>query len=227
MRLDRLVGKWAGTGKRRTAEFFHSGKVRLNGKQVDERSLRVGKFDRVEVAGKVIQAQNARYLMLHKPLGVVSATIDAEHQTVVDLVDREWAGELHLAGRLDRFTTGLVILTNDGTYSESLTKPEEKVGKRYLVTLDSEVSGEVICAFREGMWFAKEKVMTEGAQVSLLGERQCRLTIYEGKHHQVKRMFAAFGLRVVELHREAIGNLELPDDLPAGQWREFSPIRRP
>ena len=223
MRLDRLVGKWAGTGKRRTRELFEAGRVLLNGEIIEEGGVAVGKFDRVEVDGEILQGRTPRYVMMHKPAGVVSATVDEEHQTVIDLIEEEWAGELHLAGRLDRFTTGLVILTNDSRYSESLTEPDEKVGKRYLVTVDGVIPKKAVKAFEEGMWFAKEKVTTAPGQVELSGESECRLTIYEGKHHQVKRMFARFDLKVTELHREAVGGLALPDDLVAGEWRCFEP----
>ena len=227
MRLDRLVGKWAGAGKRRTRAFFESGRVRLNGKVAEEGGHAVGKFDRVEVDDEILQAMVPRYVMMHKPLGVVSATIDHEHSTVVDLIAESWVGELHLAGRLDRFTSGLLILTNDSRYSESLTEPAQKVGKRYRVKVNGEISQEVIATFEAGMWFAKEKVRTAPAGVSLIGPSECWLTIYEGKHHQVKRMFARFDLKVTELHREAIGDLTLPEDLQVGEWRLFKPEGSP
>lgn len=223
MRLDRLVGKWAGTGKRRTRGFFENRRVCVNEVAIDDGSIMVGKFDRVEVDGEVLQALTPRYLILHKPCGVVSATLDREHETVIDLIDEDWASELHLAGRLDRFTSGLIILTNDGRYSESLTDPASQVGKRYLVGVDGVISPEVIAAFQEGLWFAKEKMTTSPAGVELLDERRCRLTIFEGKHHQIKRMFARFDLKVISLHREAIGALDLPSDLLEREWREFSP----
>jgi len=225
MRLDRFVGKWAGMGKRRTREFFEGGRVLINGAIEEDGQMEVGKFDRVEVDGEVLQDSQARYVMMNKPLGVVSATVDAEHKTVVDLVTEDWAGELHLAGRLDRFTTGLVILTNDSAYSESLTEPERKVGKRYRVGLDGELRDEVVEALEAGVWFAKEKITTSPAQVEVLGGSECLLTIYEGKHHQVKRMFAQFELKVKSLHREAIGRLELPEDLEPGEWRHYVPER--
>ncbi len=219
VRIDRMIGKWGGWGKRRVRERVEAGEVLLNGELVTEGTVEVGKFDRVELGGEIVQANVRRSLMLHKPAGVVSATTDAEHQTVIDLVHEPWAGELHLAGRLDRFTTGLVVLTNDSSFSESLTEPERKIGKRYLVTVDGPIHGDVIAAFEEGMWFAKEQVVTAPAEVELLSADQCRLTIFEGKHHQVKRMFARFGIKVIALHREAIGGIELPDDLPSGAWR--------
>jgi len=223
MRLDRLVGKWAGTGKRRTREIFEAGKVSLNGVVVEEGAPAVGTFDRVEVGGEVVQARVRRYLMLHKPAGVVSATVDDEHETVIDLIKEDWAQELHLAGRLDRFTTGLVILTNDSTYSEWLTLPGSRVGKEYLVEVDGPIGREVVTAFEAGIDFEKEKITTAPAKVELLGSSRCRLTIFEGKHHQVKRMFARFGLKVMSLHREAMGELRLPDDLREGEWRQFDP----
>jgi 16S rRNA pseudouridine516 synthase len=223
MRLDRFVGKWAGAGKRRTREFFEQGRVRFNGEVVEEGGMGVGPFDRVEVDGEVLQARIPRYVMLNKPAGVVSATVDDEHQTVIDLIDMEWAGELHLAGRLDRFTTGLVVLTNDSRYSEWLTLPGSKIGKVYLVEVDGPIGEEVIPAFEAGVTFEKEGIITAPARVEMLASDRCRLTIYEGKHHQVKRMFARFDLKVVKLHREAIGDLRLPDSLMAGRWREFCP----
>lgn len=157
MRLDRLVGKWAGTGKRRTRELFEAGRVRFNGETVAEGGVAVGTFDRVEVDGKVLQNRVSRYVILNKPTGVVSATVDQEHVTVIDLIDAEWAGELHLAGRLDRFTTGLVVLTNDSRYSEWLTLPGSKVGKVYLVEVDGEIGEEVVAAFQEGVAFEDRK----------------------------------------------------------------------
>lgn len=221
MRLDRLIGKWLEAGKRRTRELIESGGVQVNGEVVVEKTFQVGKFDRVDCEGKCVQSRTRRVVMMHKPLGVVSATKDGEHQTVIDLIEAPWAGELHLAGRLDRFTSGLVILTNDSRFSESLTEPKEKVGKRYLVEVDGEITKEVVSEFQKGMWFAREQVMTEPGEVELLDSRNCRLTIFEGKHHQVKRMFARFDLKVLSLHREAIGEIELPLDLAPGEWREI------
>ena len=223
MRLERLVGKWAGTGKRRTRGLFESGKVVLNGEVCEDGKILVDRFDHVEVEGVILQNESPRYLMLHKPLGVVSATTDLEHRTVIDLIEEDWANQLHLAGRLDRFTSGLMILTNDSRYSESLTEPSGQVGKRYVVEVDGEIGPEVNAAFEAGMWFAKEEVMTAPAIVELLDANRCRLTIFEGKHHQIKRMFATFSLKVTKLHREAIGELVLPEDLNEGEWIEFLP----
>ncbi|MGE9266527.1 MAG: pseudouridine synthase [Verrucomicrobiales bacterium] len=225
MRLDRLLAKWSGQGKRPARRWLEEGRVEVDGLIERDPLRRIGPFTKVWCAGREVQARVPRYVMLHKPAGVVSATLDPEHPTVIDLIDRPWAGELHLAGRLDRFTTGLLILTNDSRFSEALTRPEKKVGKRYLVGVDAGIGTEVIAGFAKGLWFAKEKVHSAPAQLCDLSaeRRTCRLTIYEGKHHQVKRMFARYGLKVISLHREAMGGLELDANLAPGAWREFSP----
>ena len=129
-----------------------------------------------------------------------------------------------MAGRLDRFTSGLMVLTNDSALSERLTLPGAKLGKRYRVTCDAVISEDMINAFESGMWFAKEGSRTQPAKVALLRENLCQLTIFEGKHHQVKRMFARFGVKVTALHREAMGPLELDESLSEGEWRALTEV---
>ncbi len=219
MRLDRIIGAWARTRKRRTRKLIARGAVRVDGEIEKRADVLLSDFAVVYCGAECVRRRLARYVMLAKPAGVVCATKDAEHGTVVDLIDESWAGDLHLAGRLDRFTTGLVILTNDGRFSEALTWPGNKIGKRYFVEVDGGIGPEVMAAFGEGIFFAKEKITTAPAQVEMLSERACRLTIYEGKHHQVKRMFACFGLKVTRLHRESVGAITLDADLAPGGWR--------
>jgi len=196
-----------------------TGSVMVYGRAVDDGSIQVGKFDHVALEDQSISAATRRVVMLHKPLGVVSATVDDEHETVINLIDEPWAKELHLAGRLDRFTSGLVILTNDSKFSESLTEPQKKVGKRYFVQTDKEITEEVITGFRKGMFFEKEKAQIAPAIVELVEKRKCSFTIYEGKHHQIKRMFARYDIKVIALHREAIGEIELDVNLQPGEWK--------
>ena len=140
-----------------------------------------------------------------------------------DLIREPLAHELHLAGRLDRTTTGLVILTNDSTFSESLTRPGNRVPKRYLFETDKTITAEAIDSFRKGMSFAKQRIRTQPAIIVLLSETSCRLTIYEGKHHQIKRIFLRFGIRGTKLHRESIGSYVLPDNLAPGEYRTSHP----
>lgn len=231
MRLDRLIGKHAQIGRRETRALLAQGSVVVDGRPETDPASQITPFHQVELDGRHIHGRQARYLMLHKPAGILSATSDPEHPTVIDLITEPWSDELHLAGRLDRATTGLVILTNDSRFSEALTAPQKKIPKVYLVTTDTKISDEAVAAFESGMHFAKEKITTQPAKVDRLEPRRCKLTIYEGKHHQVKRMFARFDIRVTDLHREVMGNIVLDPSLAPGEYRsladhERSPIAR-
>ncbi len=161
--------------------------------------------------------------MLHKPIGVVSATVDAEHQTVIDLIGDPDKASLHLVGRLDRNTSGLMLLTNDGRWSKILMDPERKVPKVYLVETREPIPPEAVAAFAAGFYFHTEDLTTRPAHLEILGERRARLTIHEGRYHQVKRMFHRIENRVVKLHRESVGSIILSDDLAPGEWRMLHP----
>ncbi|MDP4626406.1 MAG: pseudouridine synthase [Akkermansiaceae bacterium] len=217
MTVSQLIAKRTGLGKRHAKKLLESGQVILNDQLVTDGTLPLGKFDHLTAGGEMLQANTPRYLLLHKPAGILSATTDPTHKTVIDLIDEPWASELHLAGRLDRATTGLVILTNDSTFSESLTQPGKKIPKTYLVHTDLPIPPESIEKFRSGMSFKKENTRSQPATVDLLTDTSCRLTIYEGLHHQIKRMFLRFGIRVTKLHRESIGPYQLADLKPE-QW---------
>ena len=220
MTLSQFIAKSSGLGKRHAKKLIEAGDVRLNGEIVIDGNLPLEKFDLLSAKGDILQARTARYLLLHKPIGILSATTDKIHRTVVDLIHEPWANELHLAGRLDRATSGLVILTNDSRFSESLTSPDKHVPKTYLVQTDQAIPETVLQQFRDGMSFEKENTRSAPAEVELLSETSCRLTIYEGLHHQIKRMFLRFGIRVTQLHRESIGPYHL-GNLQPGEWRNI------
>ncbi|MDE0835846.1 MAG: pseudouridine synthase [Akkermansiaceae bacterium] len=218
MTLAQFIAKRTGLGKRHAKKLLENGEVTVNGSIVIDGTLPLAKFDHLTAAGETLQTNTPRYILLHKPAGILSATTDRKHKTVIDLIDEPWAHELHLAGRLDRSTTGLVILTNDSKFSESLTRPENKIPKIYLVHTDQAIPEEAITKFRKGMSFEKENTRSQPAIVDLLSKTSCRLTIHEGLHHQIKRMFLRFGIRVTALHRESIGSHHL-GDLAPGKWR--------
>ncbi|MFM2198314.1 MAG: hypothetical protein RLZZ505_1746 [Verrucomicrobiota bacterium] len=220
MTIAQFIAKRTGLGRRHAKKLLENGEILLNGSITTEGGLPLGKFDHLVSAGEILQSNTRRIILLHKPAGILSATSDPTHRTVIDLIREAWAKELHLAGRLDRATTGLVILTNDSTFSESLTRPGNKVPKAYLVETNRTISKEAIAAFRSGIFFAKEKIRTHPALIMTLSETSCRLTIYEGKHHQIKRMFLRFGIRVTNLHRESIGPHVLPAHLFPGEYME-------
>jgi len=161
------------------------------------------------------------YLMLNKPKGYVSATEDRDHQTVLELVPSEFAGrDIFPAGRLDRDTTGLMIITDDGALAHNILAPKKHVQKIYHVELDIPVTEEMAQGFAEGVEL-NDGVCKE-AGLEIVGEYAARVTLKEGRYHQIKRMFGCYGAKVVELHRLAIGNLHLPDDLAVGECRELT-----
>jgi 16S rRNA pseudouridine516 synthase len=180
---------------------------------------RITRFSRIALDGETLQAQEAVYLMLHKPAGYLSATSDPQHPTVMELIHHPLRDELHLAGRLDRASTGLLLLTNDGRWSKKVTEPLEEIPKVYRVTTRDEIPPETATIFAAGIYFAYEDLTTRSAVLEVLTAREARLTIHEGRYHQVKRMFHAVGNQVLSLHRESIGPLRLDDSLPPGVFR--------
>ena len=164
--------------------------------------------------------------MLHKPSGIVSATHDPAHRTVIDLIDDPDRETLHLAGRLDRSTTGLMLLTNDGAWSKRITEKAFGITKTYLVQTRDPMDPAIVRDFARGFYFATENITTQPAELTLLDSHHARLTLSEGRYHQIKRMFHRVQNRVTALHREAIGPIQLPHDLPPGHWRPLTPAER-
>lgn len=223
MKLDRLLAKHDSTGRARARALIAAGRVRVAGVVTRRIDLEVDRFSAVELDGVMIRPpERLLHLMLHKPVGVVSATIDREHRTVIDLIDDPDRGSLHLVGRLDRSTSGLVLLTNDGRWSKSLMDPARKVPKVYRVETREPIPPEAVAAFAAGFHFHTEDLTTLPAELEILGEREARLTLHEGRYHQVKRMFHRIANRVTALHRESVGAITLPEDLAPGQWRNLT-----
>ncbi|MBR9871134.1 MAG: pseudouridine synthase [Gammaproteobacteria bacterium] len=220
MKLSRIVSNQNGVSRKRANALIATGRVSVNNNLCRDPSHDVSEFCAVTVDGEVIQtARPSRYLMLNKPAGYLSATVDDAHPTVLELIEPELQDELHIGGRLDRASTGLLILTNDGNWSRRLTEPHIKIPKVYRVTTEKPITAETHQRFADGIWFEYEQLTTSPAQIEELQECEARITIYEGRYHQVKRMFHAVGNRVTSLHRERMGNIQLNDDLSPGQYR--------
>ena len=160
--------------------------------------------------------------MMNKPIGVVSATKDEQHKTVMDLIDNENAADLHIVGRLDLNSSGLLLLTNDGDWSRSLMSPENKVAKVYEVTLEHTITDECIQAFADGMYFSYEDITTKPAHLEILSEHVAKVTLEEGRYHQIKRMFGRFRNPVLALHRVSIGEIKLDNGLAPGEYRALT-----
>jgi len=221
MKLDRVIAKHRSLGRSEAHRLIAAGRVKVDGVINLANQHEIDRFTRVELDAELVQQpERALYLMMNKPGGVVSATVDAEHPTVIDLIDDPDKHTLHIAGRLDRWSTGLLLLTNDGQWSKQLMDAGSKVPKTYVVETDVPIPSDAVAAFERGFHFAAEGITTLPAELVLLSERRARVTLHEGRHHQIKRMFGHVGCFVTALHREAIGGLVLPQDLKPGEWRE-------
>ncbi|MHA6161787.1 pseudouridine synthase [Pseudomonas sichuanensis] len=223
MRLDRFLANLPCFNRQQVRLLLVQRRVRVDGVITADPLHEVREFSRVEVDEQLLQAgRPARYLMLHKPMGCVSATSDPQHRTVLDLLPPAWRDDLHIAGRLDYNTTGLLILTNDGQWSRRLTQPQTKLAKVYHVQTEDEIGAHYVEKFRQGFYFAFEDLTTQPAQLDILGPREARLSIVEGRYHQVKRMFGHFQNKVLGLHRESMGMIALDPALLPGQYRDLS-----
>ena len=225
MRLDRLLCQHPRWSRRHTLTLLAQGKVLVDGLTTTNGTLEINGFARVEADGELLQAgQTALYLMLNKPAGVLSATSDPEHQTVMDLLPEKLADKLHIGGRLDKASSGLMLLTNDGLWSRRITAPTLKKPKTYHVTTGNPIHPDTERVFAEGIHFPFENITTSPAQLECLGPNRARLTIYEGRYHQIKRMFGRFRNPVVALHRESMGDITLDSSLAPGQIRPLTEL---
>lgn len=221
MRLDRFICKYTSHGYRQARLLIAGGQVRVDGQPQRNPVANVERFMTISLNGAILQEQAAHYLMLHKPVGYLSATRDPQHPTVLDLVAPQLRSVLHIGGRLDRSSSGLIVLTNDGLWSRRLTEPREKIPKTYHVITRDPISPDTHQRFAAGIYLAHEQLTTSPAELEQLGKREARLTIYEGRYHQVKRMFAAVGNRVQSLHRESMGEIRLDPTLAPGESRRL------
>ncbi|SFG76278.1 pseudouridine synthase [Neptunomonas qingdaonensis] len=222
-RLDRFLSSYLQINRKDVRLMLAHNRVTVDGVVAKNIDQLVDEFSRIVLDDRVLQTNSRVYLMMHKPVGVVSATKDEQHRTVIDLLDnRVDKNALHIVGRLDLNSSGLLLLTNDGRWSRQLTSPQNKVTKVYQVTLQNPLSQEYIAAFEEGMYFAYENITTQPAKLQILSEFVAQVSLTEGRYHQIKRMFGRFRNPVLHLHRTAIGALSLDPGLAPGQSRELT-----
>ncbi|RFD28534.1 16S rRNA pseudouridine(516) synthase [Pseudomonas sp. GL93] len=223
MRVDRFLSNLPQFNRKQVRLLLVERRVTVEGVAVSDPHHDVREFSQVCVDGEILQAgKPARYFMLHKPRGCVSATSDPQHSTVLDLLHEPDKADLHIAGRLDFNTTGLMLITNDGQWSRRLTQPQTKLPKVYHVQTEQDIGLQYAMTFAAGVYFAFEDLTTQPAELELLGPRTARLSIIEGRYHQVKRMFGHFDNKVIGLHRERMGPLVLDASLAPGQYRPLT-----
>jgi 16S rRNA pseudouridine516 synthase len=226
LRLDRLLAN-LGYGSRREVQMLvAAGRVMLDGAPVAEADGRVALDpdlpDRMTVRGRPLDPLPGLILMLHKPLGMTCSHKEAG-PLVYSVLPERWRRRdpaISTVGRLDKETSGLLLMTDDGGLLHRIISPKSNVPKRYVATLDRPLTGN------EGALFASGTMLLEGeekpllpAELEVLEPKLARLTIHEGRYHQVRRMFAAAGNHVVALHRDRVGGLDLPADIGPGQYR--------
>ncbi|MBV7315975.1 16S rRNA pseudouridine(516) synthase RsuA [Shewanella sp. NIFS-20-20] len=222
VRLDKYICESTGLSRSLAKRALKRGEIKVDGIMVKDASLQLVDESVVTFNDEIIQLLGARYIMLHKPQGYICSTQDEVHLSVMNLVDVAQVEKLHIAGRLDVDTTGLVLITDDGQWSHQVTSPKKHCAKRYRVTLADPLTEELIAQFAAGLALRGEDQLTLPAQLEIVSSHQALLTIHEGKYHQVKRMFAAVGNKVVGLHREQIGAIALDGELAQGEWRELT-----
>ena len=227
--MERLDKRLAGTGKwsrKEARELIRAGRVRLVGAVCRAPEHKADADAPVTVDGVPVAASGPVYLMLNKPAGVVSSTDEPGERTVLDLLGEEYQHiGLFPAGRLDKDTEGLLLLTNDGPLAHRLLSPKNHVDKVYYVETDGVLDETDVEAVRAGVTLADGYVCLPGVLEPISGGR-ARITVREGKYHQVKRMLAALGKPVVYLKRLRFGPLVLADDLPKGGWRALTEEER-
>ena len=224
MRLDKYLAEMGVGTRQEVKKQIRQGKAAVNGTVVKAADTKIDETsDEVTISGRNISYVSYEYYMLNKPAGVVSATEDRRDTTVIDLIKEKKRKDLFPVGRLDKDTEGLLLITNDGDLAHRLLAPKKHVDKVYYAKIDGMVTEEDVKRFAEGIDIgAEEEEMTKPAKLDIMKsaeESEIRLTIHEGKFHQVKRMFLAVGKEVTYLKRERMGTLCLDENLKPGEYR--------
>ncbi|MBQ0719255.1 MAG: 16S rRNA pseudouridine(516) synthase [Gammaproteobacteria bacterium] len=222
-RLDRFMSRQLGIKRQAIRPILAQGRVLVDGYVARDAQQSIHQFTHVSFDQRVLQNNQPHYVMMNKPKGVVSATKDQHHKTLIDLLERDDKEDLHIAGRLDFNSSGLILLTNDGRWSRQLSSPSNKIVKRYRVELEKPLTEDYIHAFAKGMFFDFEGITTQPATLKIISPYIGEVSLIEGRYHQIKRMFGRFQNKVLQLHRLSIGNLALDAELLPGQYRELSP----
>ena len=229
-RLDRLLANLGYGSRREVTDLVARRQVLLDGMAVKDAGARIAVTadlpDRMTVSGQPLDPPAPLTLLTHKPLDVVCSHREAG-RSVYELLPARWRARipgLSTIGRLDKDTSGLLLITDDGPFLHRVISPRSHVAKRYVATLDRPLNGDEAATFAAGtLMLEGETTPLAPAVLEPLGPTQALLTITEGRYHQVRRMFAAVGNHVTALHRDRIGGLDLPSDLPPGAWRVLTP----
>ncbi len=223
-RLDKIIATGGGISRSDARRMIYKGQVAVDGNTIRDIAFKVDPLgSNITLDGRDISYKKYIYLVMNKPEGVLTATEDKKQQTVIDLIPVELKRrDLFPVGRLDRNTTGMLIITNDGDFGHMLLSPVKKIPKRYYVELDGDISEEMPSRFSEGLTLVDGTKLSSALLEIGVSKDKCFVTITEGKYHQIKRMFGLFGLGVNKLKRTSFAGLELPKELKPGEVRELT-----
>lgn len=221
-RLDKIISNQMGCSRKEVKDLVKSKRVLINDVVASKSDIKVDvSKDIIKVDGKEISVKEFVYLMLNKPKGYVSATEDKVMPTVLELIPIEYSHrDLFPAGRLDRDTTGLMLITDDGEFAHNILSPKKHVKKTYEVVIDIPMTEEMVIGFKNGVNLIDGEC--KSSELIITGEYSGTVILTEGRYHQIKRMFGCFGAKVLELNRVGMGNFYLPADLEIGECREFT-----
>ena len=221
-RLDKIIVSQTDYSRKEVKQLVQKGKVIVNEKIVLKSDIKINtEIDIIKIDGIEINIKKYIYLMLNKPKGYISATEDRSQKTVLDLVPSKYLHRnLFPAGRLDKDTTGLMLITDDGEFAHNILSPKKHIKKTYNVTIDIPINIDMINGFKAGVKLNDGECKT--AILEKTGEYTGVVILTEGRYHQIKRMFGCYGAKVVELQRIGMGNFKIPNDLKLGECREFN-----
>lgn len=221
-RLDKVIASQGQYSRKEVKSLIARRRVTVDGVTATAPEQKVdADQSTICIDGTPLRVKRQLYLLLNKPRGYVSSTDDSDGVSVLELVPRELFRQgLFPAGRLDKDTTGMMVITDDGQMAHRILAPKKHVKKRYLVTIDIPPTETMRTRFAEGINLVEG--LTKPAVLEIVGEHQALVTLTEGRYHQIKRMFSACGATVTALHRVSMGNLNLPDDLKEGEVRELT-----
>lgn len=221
MRLDKFLAHHLGISRTMVSRELRAGNITVDDVVIKTGAYQISAEQIIKYQDNILkQINDKRYFMLHKPQGYVCSNDDPEHPIIFHFIDEPMVERLHAVGRLDLDTTGLVLITDDGQWSHRITSPKHHCDKIYLVEVEHPLTVDLVQLFLDGLQLNGEKHLTKPARLEILDKYHARLTINEGKYHQVKRMFAAVNNRVITLHREQIGAIKL--DISSGEYRALT-----
>lgn len=223
MRVDKMIGNAGLDTRKNIKKNAKKGALVINGEIVKDSSIKVDPFvDEVFYMGHFVEYIENIYLILNKPAGVISATQDKD-KTVIDLLDDFYLNyDLSIAGRLDKDTTGLILLSTDGKFVHKITSPNSNITKTYEVKTLDPINDSFIEEFKNGVYIKEDDYTARPADLEIVGEREAIVKVTEGKYHLVKRLFSNLGNEVVSLKRVAIGDLKLDPYLGEGDYRDLT-----